>query len=164
MKNLSKSNGDAFANFGCYINAVCRFKLHLRPETMKLDFDLDPLPSNKTPVMVFSDFLQYLFECTKAYIQRDTIGKERWPSVQDNIDFILAHPNGWEIVQQAQMRNAAVRAGLVSESESRTRVHFVTEGEASLHFCINKKVPFKVSFHRNKRLLLIWSIDSQTKE
>ncbi|KAE9390767.1 hypothetical protein BT96DRAFT_925681 [Gymnopus androsaceus JB14] len=119
------------------------FKLHLRPETMKLDFDLDPLPSNKTPVMVFSDFLRYLFECTKAYIQEDTLGKERWPSVQNNIDFILAHPNGWEIVQQAQMRNAAVQAGLVSESESRARVHFVTEGEASLHFCINKKVPFK---------------------
>ena len=35
------------------------------------------------------------------------------------------------------MREAAVQAGLVPDSMAgRARVHFVTEGEASLHFCI----------------------------
>ena len=35
------------------------------------------------------------------------------------------------------LREAAVLAGLVPDSMAgRARVHFVTEGEASLHFCI----------------------------
>ncbi|KAJ3806836.1 hypothetical protein F5876DRAFT_68612 [Lentinula aff. lateritia] len=122
---------------------VSWFKLHLRPDSLQLDFDIPVLPGNKTPVAVFSDFLRYLFECTKSYIQRDTLGGHHWNSVQDNIDFILAHPNGWEVSQQAQMRRAAIMAGLVSEVESQERVHFVTEGEASLHFCINRNIPFK---------------------
>ncbi|KAJ3859048.1 hypothetical protein EV359DRAFT_75728 [Lentinula novae-zelandiae] len=122
---------------------VSWFKLHLRPDSLQLDFDIPALPGNKTPVAVFSDFLRYLFECTKSYIQRDTLGGHHWNSVEHNIDFILAHPNGWEVSQQGQMRRAAIMAGLVSEVESQERVHFVTEGEASLHFCINRNIPFK---------------------
>ncbi|KAJ3710594.1 hypothetical protein DFJ43DRAFT_1170684 [Lentinula guzmanii] len=121
---------------------VSWFKLHLRPESLKLEFDFPALPKNKTPLMVFSDFLRYLFECTKSYIQKAN-GTLVWNSVQPNIDFILAHPNGWEIAQQAQMRRAAIIAGLVSEAESQERVHFVTEGEASLHFCIQRKIPLE---------------------
>lgn len=72
------------------------------------------------------------------YIQ-ERQGVELWESVQDDIDFILSHPNGWEGKQQAEMRRAAVAAGLVkNESEALERVRFVTEGEASLHFCLGK--------------------------
>jgi hypothetical protein len=36
------------------------------------------------------------------------------------------------------MRQAAVQAGLISDTEQgRSRVAFVTEGEASLHFCLS---------------------------
>ncbi|KAJ3971067.1 hypothetical protein EV361DRAFT_847593 [Lentinula raphanica] len=118
------------------------FKLHLRPASMPLDLDIPPLPNNKTPLGVFSDFLRYLYECTKSCIQK-TIGDLVWNSVQFNIDFILSHPNGWEMTQQAQMRQAAILAGLVFEDESQERVHFVTEGEATLHFCIHRQIPFK---------------------
>ncbi|KAJ3971068.1 hypothetical protein EV361DRAFT_243889 [Lentinula raphanica] len=117
------------------------FKLHLRPASMPMDFEFPPLPDNKTALMVFSDFLRYLYECTKSCI-RKMIGDLVCTSVQHNIDFILSHPNGWEIIQQAQMREAAILAGLVSKDESHDRVHFVTEGEATLHFCIHRKIPF----------------------
>ncbi|KAI0701306.1 hypothetical protein BC835DRAFT_1404545 [Cytidiella melzeri] len=63
------------------------FKLHLRPDGMKHDLGLGPnstLPTGKTIVDVFADFLEYLFRCTRHQ-----------------------------------------------------RVHFVTEGEASLHYCID---------------------------
>ena len=41
--------------------------------------------------------------------------------------------------QQAQMRQAAIRAGLVPDTDAgRARVCFVTEGEASLHLCIQR--------------------------
>lgn len=49
----------------------------------------------------------------------------------------MAHPNGWQGKQQSQMRDAAVVAGLIPYSDAgHQRLRFVTEGEASLHFCI----------------------------
>jgi len=37
------------------------------------------------------------------------------------------------------MRRAAISAGLVANlAEASERISFVTEGEASLHFCLNK--------------------------
>ncbi len=61
-----------------------------------------------------------------------------WSSIENNIDFVLAHPNGWEGAQQAIMRQAAVLGGLVDDENAQERVQFVTEGEASLHYCIAK--------------------------
>ncbi|KAJ7113113.1 hypothetical protein C8R44DRAFT_984923 [Mycena epipterygia] len=47
----------------------------------------------------------------------------------------LKQPSSSE--QQSNMRKAAIIAGLVpNTSDGRERIHFVTEGEASLHFCI----------------------------
>lgn len=84
--------------------------------------------------------MRYLYACTKAYIQETHAnGADLWTSVEDlgRIDFVLSHPNGWEGAQQAQMRTAAVQAGLIPDTnDGRERVQFVTEGEASLHFCI----------------------------
>ena len=52
--------------------------------------------------------------------------------------FVLSHPNGWEGLQQSKMRQAAVTAGLVPDTrDGHSRIRFVTEGEASLNFCIN---------------------------
>lgn len=83
--------------------------------------------------------MRYLFDCTKTYIEETHAGGPAlWASVADHIDFILSHPNGWEGVQQSQIRRAAVLAGMVPNTQSgHSRVQFVTEGEASLHFCIS---------------------------
>jgi len=117
------------------------FKLHLRPPHLapEQEFELQKLrsfPKNKTPIQVFGDLLSYLFQSTKQYIKDAEIWS--WDSVQRNVYFILSHPNGWEGKQQSQMRRAAIKAGLVDESESSERIIFVPEGEASLHFCLNK--------------------------
>lgn len=66
-----------------------------------------------------------------------THGEATWKSVQTNIKYVLTHPNGWGGSQQAEMRRAAVLASLVSENEKdQLRIAFVTEGEASLHYCL----------------------------
>ena len=124
---------------------LLRFKLHLRSRFgvgRNINSQIPPLPPNKTVVQVFADFLSYMLKCASSYIQ-DTHanGTGLWNSVKDNIYFILSHPNGWEGSEQNQMRRAAVLAGLVPDEPSgHSRVDFVTEGEASLHFVIWKRV------------------------
>jgi hypothetical protein len=52
--------------------------------------------------------------------------------------FLLSHPNGWSGPQQAKLRLAATKAKLIpSTSDGKARIHFVSEGEASFHWCLN---------------------------
>ena len=94
-------------------------------------------------VEVFADFLRYLLKCASSYIQNTHAnGADLWNSLKYHIDFVLSHPNGWEGTQQNQMRRAAVLAGLVPDNASgHSRLSFVTEGEASLHFSIQNGLP-----------------------
>ncbi|KAE9395089.1 hypothetical protein BT96DRAFT_163469 [Gymnopus androsaceus JB14] len=119
------------------------FKMHLRPnsDTSQPAYKHIPsLPPNKSLVEVLADFLQYLLACTKSFVEETMLpdGVHFWDSVKDRIIFVLSHPNGWEGAQQSYMRRASVLAGLVTnDPEDQGRIHFVTEGEASLHFCVN---------------------------
>jgi len=59
---------------------------------------------------------------------------------------VLSHPNGWEGAQQWQMRQAAILAGLIPDTTAgHSRLSFVTEGEASLHFAIHNGLPIGVT-------------------
>ncbi|KAH6910166.1 hypothetical protein BKA70DRAFT_1560798 [Coprinopsis sp. MPI-PUGE-AT-0042] len=121
------------------------FKLHMRPRGQRSNIlapAIPPLPPNKTVVMVFADYLKYLHNCAKVYIQETHAGGASiWNTVAKDITYVLTHPNGWEGPQQAQMREAAIAANLIPDTaEGRARITFVTEGEASLHFCINNNL------------------------
>ena len=96
------------------------------------------LPLGKTIIDVFSDMMVYLFNSTKTlFISSDPTAEHRWNSVSSEIELVLTHPNGWGGPQQSQLRTAAVRAGIVPDTqEGLSRVHFVTEGEASFNFCV----------------------------
>ncbi|KAF9783740.1 hypothetical protein BJ322DRAFT_1109589 [Thelephora terrestris] len=96
------------------------------------------LPRGKTVVDIFSDFMRYLFDSTKAlFISSDQNGEHRWNSVSRNIELVLTHPNEWCGPQQSKLRTAAIRANIVPDTpEGHARVHFVTEGEASFNFCV----------------------------
>ena len=98
---------------------------------------IPPLPPGKTVVQVLADYMVYILECAKEYIT-ETHGARVWASLKDDIMFVLTHTNGWGGPQQAQMRQAAITAKLISDTdEGRARVTSVTEGEASLHFCLS---------------------------
>ncbi|KAF9444526.1 hypothetical protein P691DRAFT_736323 [Macrolepiota fuliginosa MF-IS2] len=116
------------------------FKLHLRPKTSDFAMSgnrISPLPLGKTIVEVLSDFLKYLNDCAKQYIQEQHpgIGSSIW--IGNEIHYVLSHPNGWEGPQQTLMRRAAEKAGLVPPG-GRNKLTFITEGEASLNRCIEK--------------------------
>lgn len=125
---------------------MCRFKLHMSPISMSakaspnasVAHNIPPLPKGKTVVDLFADFMRYLYDCAKTYIQDTHVsGETLWASIENRIEYVLTHPNGWEGAQQEQMRKAAILAGLVPNTlDGRARIQFVSEGEASLHFCI----------------------------
>ncbi|EIW80580.1 hypothetical protein CONPUDRAFT_105634 [Coniophora puteana RWD-64-598 SS2] len=119
------------------------WKLHLRSKHLTAahikDIDIPPLPQGVSAVQVLADFMGYLFHCAKTYIiDSHANGLGFFASFGDNIDYVLSHPNGWEGVQQSQIRRAAVMAGLVPDQgrEAQERIRLVTEGEASLHYCV----------------------------
>ena len=61
----------------------------------------------------------------------DSHGTNLWKSVENHIEYVLTHPNGWERPQRKQIRRAATLASLVSSSlGGHDRVHLLTEGEA----------------------------------
>jgi hypothetical protein len=118
-----------------------RFKLHLRPNAQSSDHvsnTIPPLPRGKSVIDIFADFLQYLHQCARTYIEETHAnGVQLWQTLENRTEFVLTHPNGWEGAQQSMMRTAAVRAGLIPDSKNgHSHLSFVTEGEASLHFCI----------------------------
>ncbi|KAJ7831467.1 hypothetical protein B0H13DRAFT_2240545 [Mycena leptocephala] len=88
------------------------FKLHLRPTVDGPE--IPPLPHRETATSVLADFLRYLFECAKTFIEETHAnGRALWLSLQHNVQFVMAHPNGWEGKPQSQMCDAAVIAGLI---------------------------------------------------
>ena len=125
---------------------------------------------------VFADFLRYLHKCAREYIE-DTHanGIDLWRSLEARTEFVLSHPNGWEGGQQGLMRKAAIMGGLVPNTiVGRARLTFVTEGEASLHFCIQsglitntKEVflsgmlssSFTQDIHRPERVFSLWTLE-----
>ncbi|KAG6832781.1 hypothetical protein H0H92_009399 [Tricholoma furcatifolium] len=136
------------------------FKLRLRPRTMQLNMNgmrLGPLPRRKTAIHVFGDFLAYLYRCTRNFII-DTHGNGAalWNTVENNIQFVLSHPNGWEGAQQSKMRRSAVYGGLIPDTnEGKARIRFVTEGEASLHACVLNGLAADVLTNPSKNGFLI---------
>ncbi|TFK20843.1 hypothetical protein FA15DRAFT_624853 [Coprinopsis marcescibilis] len=138
------------------------FKLHLRPSSAFFPAanpnpspsppaidpaQIPPLPLALTPVRILAHFLAYLYKCAAEYIKdtHATLGPGSWSMIERgrDVDYVLSHPNGWEGHQQEAMREAMVLAGLVGVdgAAQRDRIKFVTEGEASLHFCINNGLP-----------------------
>ncbi|KAJ3575398.1 hypothetical protein NP233_g1120 [Leucocoprinus birnbaumii] len=133
---------DAIAEDSQWIKAEW-FKLHLRPKTKataNLSDDIPPLPRGKTAVDIFADYLTYLYKCAQSYIKEsETHADAASLLASGKVEFILSHPNAWEGAQQTLMRSAAVQAGLITSSPiDRDRVTFISEGEASLNFCIDK--------------------------
>ncbi|KAK0196207.1 hypothetical protein F5146DRAFT_1028844 [Armillaria mellea] len=119
------------------------FKLHLRPRwahTQEINVAIAPLPPGKDVIEVFGDFYEYLVQCTLTFIQEaHPNGSDVLSFCEGHIEYIISHPNGWEGTQQKKLRRAAVYAGLIPDNnKGQERIHFVTEGEASLHFCIDR--------------------------
>ncbi|CAE6430100.1 unnamed protein product [Rhizoctonia solani] len=116
------------------------FKLHLHPTDMRVEHGLmlDDLPRGVTLRQIYSDFLGYLLKHTQTYFEDRIIdGRRIWQRYGSAKEIIIAHPNGWTLREQSFLREAALDAGLGDPSQTSSNVRFVTEAEASVHFCIH---------------------------
>ncbi|KAF8651107.1 hypothetical protein AX16_004882 [Volvariella volvacea WC 439] len=119
------------------------FKLHIRPRdsnSSQTFNHIPPLPLGKSAVRVLADFMEYLFHRAKDYITEAEAarGHNIWNAKRD---IVLAHPNGWTGAQQDMMRRAAIIANIIPDTdEGRNTITFVTEGEASLHYCVTNGI------------------------
>jgi len=147
----SKPNGHSLRDddtFPSLIVIMNRFKLQLHPKnvsTAHVSEAIPVLPRGKSAIMVFADFLRYMDTCARQYIEETHLnGDKLWRDLKAHAEVILTHPNGWEGGQQALMCKAAIMAGLIPDTaDGRSRLSFVTEGEASLHFCIESSLVSK---------------------
>ncbi|CAE6412751.1 unnamed protein product [Rhizoctonia solani] len=118
------------------------FKLHLHPDDLKAKHDLKldgkSLPPGVNLEQIYSDFLRYLLKHTKAYFEDRVLdGKYIWERYSPKMEVVVAHPNGWGLREQQFLRSATIAAGLAGEDTASSKVRFVTEAEASVHFCIH---------------------------
>ncbi|KAJ1304914.1 hypothetical protein OPQ81_006048 [Rhizoctonia solani] len=121
---------------------VKHFKLHLQPEDQrKKDIKLDPLPLGISLGQIYSDFLEYLLKHTKSFVEtspdRIPLGKEIWEKYNSTVELVIAHPNVWSTVEQDFLRRVAIDSGFVDADKASRQVQFVTEAEASVHYCIH---------------------------
>ncbi|VDB90859.1 unnamed protein product [Peniophora sp. CBMAI 1063] len=137
------------------------FKLLLRPTDTSLaltaGIPAPQLPAKKTIVDVYADFYGYLFRCAREFIQQThtALGTLVWQSMQGDVEVVLSHPNGWGGPQQGIMRRAAIQAGIVPDTpEGRSRITFVSEGEAGLHFCVSSGLVSE-EIQANKNVMII---------
>ncbi|KAH7339945.1 hypothetical protein B0J17DRAFT_597337 [Rhizoctonia solani] len=115
------------------------FKLHLQPQDLRKDhLKLDPLPHGIPLAQIYSDFLGYLLKHTKAFVEkRISLGKQIWEKHKSTMEVVIAHPNGWGTPEQAFLRKAAIDSGFVGSHKASSQVQFVTEAEASIHYCVH---------------------------
>ncbi|CEL54213.1 Heat shock 70 kDa protein 12B OS=Homo sapiens GN=HSPA12B PE=2 SV=2 [Rhizoctonia solani AG-1 IB] len=116
-----------------------RFKLLLHPKEMREKFAIkvDPLPNGVTLPQIYADFMKYLIKHTEPYFKNRIVdGSMIWEAYKDKTIFVIGHPNGWSLREQEFLRKAAIKGGLVDTADAKRRVRFVTEAEASVHYCI----------------------------
>jgi hypothetical protein len=95
------------------------------------------LPQGVTVKIAYSDFLRYLLKNTRVFFEsRTPNGPAVWKRLISNAEFVIVHPNAWGIREQHVLRRAAIRAGYVRIAQADSHIRFVSECEASVHFCI----------------------------
>lgn len=116
-----------------------RFKLLFGPKRGTKPGLYCPFPPAKTKEDVLSDYLQYLYNCSREFIEgAHPDGVLLWESLHGDAQFILSHPTTWGGKQQDVLRECMVRGGLLPDAHS-SRMAFVSEGEANLHYIMRHR-------------------------
>ncbi|CAE6415054.1 unnamed protein product [Rhizoctonia solani] len=119
---------------------VKHFRLHLNPKDIQANHDIkiESLPLRITLQQIYSDFLRYLVQHTRKYMEdRILQGKQLWQQLSPRMNVVFTHPNGWGVGEQEFLRSVAVSTRLSNANQASSRVQFVTESEALACFYVH---------------------------
>lgn len=78
--------------------------------------------------------MRYILDHVRKSLDR-AYGRGFWASAGGKEEIIFAHPSNWDAArQQMFLRDAAVKAGLISRERVNDHMKFVKEAEASARF------------------------------
>ncbi|KAM6502894.1 hypothetical protein JOM56_002871 [Amanita muscaria] len=97
---------------------------------------LPDLPANVIVEDMLADYIEYLYDAAKAYILANH--NIDLSDLKGRVRYVLPLPNGWDNVQQQQVRRAVATAGLV-DSERSPDLILITEAEAQLNYCVKRE-------------------------
>ena len=118
---------------------IDRFKLLFGPKRTAKLCNHSPLPPNKTKEDVLSDYLRYLYDCSRDFIEdAHPDGVFLWKSLHGDAQFILSHPTSWGGKQHEVLRGCMAQSELLPEVHP-SRLTFVSEGEANLHYIMRHR-------------------------
>ena len=118
---------------------VGRFKLLFGPKKAAKLCHHSPLPPNKTKEDVLSDYLQYLYDCSRVFIEDTHLdGVSLWKSLHGDAQFILSHPTTWGGKQHDMLRACMAQSEILPDPHT-GRLAFVSEGEANLHYIMRHR-------------------------
>ena len=79
------------------------------------------LPSRKSIVDMFVDFIGYLFDSMVSHIKEvELTGELLWTNFGPTVELILTHPNSWEGQQQDVMRKVVVQARVFNKEAAQS--------------------------------------------
>jgi len=95
--------------------------------------DLAPLPPAKSEIDVSADYLFKVRQAIRLQLQM-TLG-EVFSREERNIQYYFTIPGISNVAGRAALRAAIIQAGYLRD-EYDNRLRYVTEGEASVHYCL----------------------------
>ncbi|KAL8277732.1 hypothetical protein RQP46_009854 [Phenoliferia psychrophenolica] len=102
-------------------------------------FDISPLPRNVSLGTIYRDWFKWLFKAAQNfYEETNADGGLLWKKLSGNMEFVIAHPNGYGLAEQSLLRQALELASLIKADDEvgDQRLRFVTEAECSVHFAL----------------------------
>lgn len=95
LKRVLERNGKRGIQLSYFVDrnvprVTRRFKLDLRPPSLRIDTPRVNLPPGRTVIDVFGDFLKYMFNCVQDHIINTHVdGNRKWTSLKGTAHFIL---------------------------------------------------------------------------
>lgn len=89
-------------------------------------------------LQIYSDFLRYLLERIQERFGTSIAhGAKIWQDYHRNMEVVIGHPGRHGPRELEFLRSAVVAAGFTTSDKAKSHIHFVTEAEASVYFCLH---------------------------
>lgn len=69
---------------------------------------------------------------------KEVTGQDLWAENVEDAEIVLTHPNLWDEPQRNFLRDAAIRARLITRERANTNLYFIEEAEAAARYSVSR--------------------------